>query len=145
MNSDPTGYFTLAEVSATLNVQNILRNTAVSSLVGGFFSMIDALAGGETDPIELLNRYRDGALNGAVMGAFLGQISALGQLSCRMRLFANLFLGGISTYFGVKGAEGAVESFREGNYWQSFLRKIPTCTVLLYLHKKSLFTVLLLR
>ena len=27
----------------------------------------------------------------------------------------------------------------------TFLDKIPTCTVLLYLHKKSLFTVLLLR
>ena len=54
MNSDPTGYFTLAGMSGAISVQNILRNASVSSIVGGFLSFFDALVGGEKDPAALM-------------------------------------------------------------------------------------------
>lgn len=51
MNSDPTGYFTLFEVSAVISIQSQLRETYDGAILTGFSAFMDAYLGGERDPL----------------------------------------------------------------------------------------------
>ena len=124
MNSDPTGYFTLAGMSGAISVENILRNAYISSIVGGFLSFFDALVGGEKDAAALMDSFKQGAISGAVAGAFFSSVAAFGNINCVTSLTTKLFLGTASAYFGVEGAQGAAQSFKEGKIIQGIYRMI---------------------
>ena len=124
MNSDPTGYFTLAGLSGAISVENILRNAYISSIAGGFLSFFDALVGGERDAAALMDSFKQGAISGAVAGAFFSSVAAFGNINCLTSLTTKLSLGTAATYFGVEGAQGAAQSFKEGKIIQGIYRMI---------------------
>ena len=119
MNSDPTGNFTLVDVTAATAANSILLSAGASSIIGGFFALIDALAGGCHDPIALCNSYFWGASFGFVTGAVFGECIAYIQMGGRFAAAIQIALGSITSYFAYESFSGAADSFQHGKYAQA--------------------------
>ncbi|MCI5654903.1 MAG: RHS repeat-associated core domain-containing protein [Ruminococcus sp.] len=124
MNSDPTGYFTLADVTTAMTVNNILSSACTSSIIGGLLALIDKISEGCNDPVALCNAYLCGANIGLVSGALFGAASFYIQMGGHAAAAIQLGLGSISVYFGYQSFTGAVDSFEQGNYLQAANRAL---------------------
>ena len=126
MNSDPTGYFTLFEVSAVLNIQSKIKTASVSAAIGGLMSMMDALLGGERDPLNLAKSFASGAITGALVGAVFGKLTAVanaGGVYANVALMTKLGLASLGVGLG---GISTVQSFSEGKNLQGVFRGINT-------------------
>ena len=126
MNSDPTGYFTLFEMSAVLNIQSKIKTASVSAAIGGLMSMMDALLGGERDPLNLVKSFASGAVKGFAVGAVFGRLTAVanaGGAYANVALMTKLGLASLGV--GLGGISTA-QSFSEGKYAQGVFRGINT-------------------
>ena len=118
MNSDPTGYNPLFGATVSLTVQSVILTMASSSIVGGLFTMLDALSRGETDIITLCNLYCVGSTAGLVSGFALCGATALIMTGGTAAVLVQLGLGAGFTYFTSQSINGAIDSFANGDYAQ---------------------------
>ena len=127
MNSDPTGYFTLYGMTAAIQVEDTLRDMYNGTLMGGFMSFVDTLAGEESDPYKLLQSFSNGAMEGLKSSALTAGLTAIRNLGClapTLSMLSSLTmtaLAGMSTF---EALQGAVDSLLAGNYKQALLRAI---------------------
>ena len=126
MNSDPTGYFTLFEMSIAMNVQNTLRDTYNSAIIDGFLNFLDTLLAGETDPTALLTSFASGVNTGLVTGALSSGISAMANLSCKLAKASSMLKMGMAGFGFLGSAYSTLQSVEDGNAQQAGFRFILT-------------------
>jgi hypothetical protein len=88
MFSDPSGYFSLGEMMAAINIQTVIYGAMWGSILGGTIGgVLTYLRGGS--PEEIIQGINDGIIGGAILG---GAFAALGCLS-EAYVWARLLLG----------------------------------------------------
>jgi RHS repeat-associated protein len=103
--TDPTGLFSLPEVSISLVISTTLRSMAVGATMGAVFGALDAFLGDR--PVG------EAALSGAIFGAFLGPLG-------RIKALAG-FLLGVGTFLA---GTSAFQAYMEGDYDLALFRGI---------------------
>ena len=114
MNSDPTGYFSLSDMTASVGVQNVLNSMIYGAGMGAMLnSMLSALLttlrGGTTEEIQ--QAFIDGMMSGFIMGGAFGCIGAYATVfwQARLLLAAAQFMGGYLAF------RDALQDFQNGH------------------------------
>lgn len=114
MNSDPTGYFTLADCSVANAISSTLNKMYTSNMMGTLNGMLNALlvslAGGTQEEIQaaFVNGFRDGFLMG-------GGNAALGQLAGCIPI-PKLLVAAFKIFCAAGDLQAGIAAFEDGNY-----------------------------
>lgn len=129
MFSDPTGYFSLVEVTAAMSINSTLEESYNNAILSGFINFMDAYLGGERDPYRLLSIFGNGFCDSLIPSAKMGFLSMISNMACSMpvaAMTAKISLAIIDGLDFVSSVQGMCQSFAEEKREQGWFRAILT-------------------
>ena len=117
MFSDPTGYFSLSDLSASMSIQGVLNSMERGAVFGAILnSLLTVLRGGTTEEIQ--QAMLEGFVSGAIFGGAFGIIGSWAATYWQARLLLSAMeIGG--GYFAFRGAIQDFASASNTEGWQA--------------------------